>query len=106
MPPMKLPRLFAAALLSITVNAANAEAPLDVTNYATLARGFPLPVVGTTQVLAPDHDAYAATLDFVNEFHVSTNASETVRTDGETQRLSLVWRRGLVSGYEVSMEIP
>jgi len=83
-----------------------AEAPLDVTNLATLARGFPLPVVGYTKVQAPDKSAWAATLDFVNEFHFNANANETVRTDGETQRLSLAWRRGFADGYELGVELP
>ncbi len=99
---MRLFFVFAAALPL----AAAAETPLDVTNLATLARGFPLPVVGYTQVLAPGKSAWAATLDVINEFHSSSDANETVRVDGETQRLALVWRRGFADGYEVGVELP
>lgn len=100
---MQSPVVFAAVWLPL---AAFAEAPLDVTNYATLARGFPLPVVGYTQVLAPGHDAYATTLDLVNEFHADSSITESVRVDGETQRLSLAWRHGFAGGWEAGVELP
>ncbi|MEK6806149.1 MAG: DUF3187 family protein [Pseudomonadota bacterium] len=99
---MRLIFLFA-ALMPL---AAVAEAPLDVTNLATLARGFPLPVLGYTQALTPGTGSMTAMLDVVNEFHANSSPDETIRIDGETQRLAVTWRRGFASGYEFGVELP
>lgn len=102
MPAMKS-FVLAVALLPI---AAAAEAPLPLTNLATLARGFALPVLGYTGVQPVDSADMRFSMDLINEFRAISSARESLRIDGETFRLGLGYRKTLAPGLEASIELP
>jgi hypothetical protein len=83
-----------------------AESIFPVRNEAALSRNTALPALGETAVLAGGASAYSARLDWSNEFVNVRNGNEALLLDGETQRLSFGWRRGVAAGLEIGIDVP
>lgn len=79
---------------------------LPVYNQSALSRAFELPVLGRPLVLGPQADRFELRYDLTSEFHTSQDADEFVLLDGEAQRVTLAWRRGLGGGFEAGLELP
>lgn len=79
---------------------------LPVDNQGALARAFALPALGQSAVLDGGRQQWRAALDWTNEFVSQQTADASVLEDGETQRYSLSWRRGLGRQLEFSAELP
>ncbi|MDB5988442.1 MAG: hypothetical protein JWR16_3495 [Nevskia sp.] len=94
-------------LLSV-IGSAAADALLPLTNQSALARSFALPELGAATVQAPGTNEFRFGLDWTNEFseHVTTNPSESLTLDGETQRYAWNWRHGLDHGFDIGLQIP
>jgi hypothetical protein len=92
--------------LGVVGAAAARERPLAVYNQGALARAFELPVLGETAVLAPGAGLGALRYDLTTEYHTSGDAAEAVLLDGETDLLTLAFRRGIGAGLETTIEVP
>lgn len=75
-------------------------------NQSSLARAAALPALGQGSVLQSGAVESGVTLDWNNEFFMRSTAREDLILDGETQRLSLRYQRGLGHGLEWSLELP
>jgi len=100
-----LPALLALGLLAACAPAA-ADTIFPVNNQGALARGFALPRLGATDVLAPGDDEWRLSLDWTNEYFAEKTPAESLVLDGETQRYGLHWRRGVTPGFELGAELP
>lgn len=97
--------LFAAAAAG-AADAHAGERPLAVYNQGALARAFELPVLGETGVLGQGASATDLRFDLTTEYHASGGAAEAVVLDGETDLLTLAFRRGIGAALEVTFEVP
>jgi hypothetical protein len=82
------------------------ERPMAVYNQGALARAFELPVLGETTVRGPGASATDLRYDLTTEYHASGDASESVILDGESDLLTLAFRRGVGAGLEFTLEVP
>lgn len=98
---------FASGLASLVLlPTAATAAGLATTNESALARGFAVPAYGQPDVPASGDDGWTASIDLSSEFEEQEEGDETLRLDGETQRWTLRYRRGMSSGWEANLEIP
>lgn len=93
-------------LAMIALPAAANERPLAVYNQAALARSTALPVLGETGVLDAGGAITSLRYDLSTEYHASEAVGEAVILDGETNLLTLAFRRGLARGLEWTLDIP
>lgn len=99
--------LYLALLLSAgPALAAGPGGPLATYNQSALARAFELPVLGQARVLTAGESADALRYDLTTEYHTSGDAGEVVVLDGETNLLTLAFRRGLGRGLDLSLQLP
>ena len=101
-----LSRLSTFGLLAVALPAAAAERPLPLYNQSALARGFELPTLGETAVLAAGDARTELRFDLTTEYHASGDVGESVVLDGETDLLTLAFRRGLGAGLELTIDVP
>lgn len=105
-------KVAAAALCAACALPASAGDFVPGSNSSALARSFALPALGDSRVLAPGKGDFRATLDFANEYvsegYTTTGAcpGECILLDGETARLSLAYRYGLGSGWDLGVNVP
>lgn len=92
--------------LAASVPAAAGERPLALYNQGALARAFELPVLGETAVQGQGRSISALRYDLTTEYHASAAGNESVILDGETDLLTLAFRRGLGAALELTLELP
>lgn len=79
---------------------------LVTTNESALARGFAIPAYGQPDVPASGQDGWIVSADLSSEFEEQEDGGEFLRLDGETQRWTARYRRGIGTGWEASVEVP
>lgn len=99
-------------VLALSGGVSSAEAgpqsvkPLYSFNQSPLIQIYGLPALGESRVLSPDESTISLHLQMANHFTGATTSSEILSLDGETRRLTLVWRQGLPGNSEWSFELP
>ncbi len=83
-----------------------AARPLYSINQSPLIQIYGLPALGESRVLGPDETTLAIQLQIANHFTGALTSSEFLSLDGETRRLTLVWRQGLAGNKEWGFELP
>lgn len=92
--------------LSWAETAARTARPFYSFNQSPLIQIYGLPALGESRVLGPDESTLAVHLQIANHFTGASTGSETLSLDGETQRLTLLWRQGLPRNKEWGFELP
>jgi hypothetical protein len=80
--------------------------PFHTQNQSPLSHIFGLPPMGEALVLAPGVRDVRLSLDLANHYTNHSAANESVLLDGETTRLGLVLRYGILPDFEAGVEIP
>ena len=100
-------RAFGVVLLGLSLPANAAGDFVDAGNSGALARAFALPAIGQGPVLPAGRGGAVLAYDITSEYVSEGNcASECIALDGETQRVSLGFRRGVAGGWELGFEVP
>lgn len=102
----RLFRLAALSACAFTTFSAAAWDALPAKNEATLARSFALPALGQSQIYAPDEQTFQINLDEITEYYADRSATESITLDGETTKIGLLYRKGLSSDLELTVEVP
>lgn len=89
-----------------TVASSSDITPLYSYNQSPLIQIYGLPALGSAQVLAPSQTNLTLRLQIANNFAGDKSGSESINLDGETHRLTLAWRQGLIGGMEWGLELP
>ena len=97
--------------LAVFAAATTAQAQgFETFNQSSLARFAVLPGLGQGAVVPQNESINSVTLDWTNEFFLSSTAREDLVLDGESQRLALRYRAGLAPVFgqalEWSLEVP
>lgn len=85
---------------------AQAWEALPAYNQGTLARGFLLPTIGQSSVLAASQSTFSADYDVTTEYYADANANESILIDGETSGFALGWRQGIGNDLELTARLP
>lgn len=80
--------------------------PLYNVNQSPLIQIYGLPPLDSARVLPSGESTLDVAVHIANNFTGSSNGGESLTLDGETRRLSLVWRQGLSGGKEWGVELP
>ena len=104
-------RALAFALGIVIASSANAEAedqptPIPARNSNPYIAIFGLPTMESGVTLSEGKDHFALLLDISNNSIRNTVADESITLDGESYRLSAIWRRGISPFFEIGMEVP
>ena len=103
-------RLLCATAFSCGLSWAGTESPavrpLYSFNQSPLIQIYGLPALGEARVLRPEESSLAVHLQIANHFTGTMTDSEVLSLDGETHRLTLVWRQGLPKNREWGFELP
>jgi len=75
-------------------------------NQNPLIQIYGLPAIGESRVLGPDISTLTVHLQIANHFTGANTSSEILSLDGETRRLTLLWRQGLAGNREWGFELP
>ncbi|HEU5339443.1 MAG TPA: DUF3187 family protein, partial [Sulfuricaulis sp.] len=89
-----------------TTEASSDVIPLYSYNQSPLVQIYGLPTLGPARVLEQDKVDVSVQLQLANNSTDALNNVEYLVLDGETHRLSLVFRQGLANGYEWGVELP
>ena len=107
---MTLKRTLPLLLLLLTSFPASADSldivPFQTGNRAPMTQIFGLPTPGTAILLESGQTATELGLDTAQNFSKNTSDDEVSFFDGETYRLNLSLRRGLLPRLEAGIEIP
>jgi hypothetical protein len=96
----------ASGMIHLTTEASSDVIPLYSYNQSPLVQIYGLPTLGPARVLDQDKVDMSVQLQIANNSTDALNNVEYLVLDGETHRLTLVFRQGLANGYEWGVELP
>ncbi|MDH3310585.1 MAG: DUF3187 family protein [Gammaproteobacteria bacterium] len=98
--------IMVSGVIPSTAEAASDVIPLYSFNQSPLVQIYGLPALGSARVLEQDKVDVSLQIQIANNSTDALNNVEYLVLDGETHRLTLVFRQGLVNGYEWGVELP
>lgn len=103
------PVIVLAAVFSIPTSSFAADVldePLQLSNQQPLVQLLNLPTMRSGAVLPADADVWRGAVDVANNWVRKQKDGESLVLDGESQRYTLGFRRGLGAGWEVGVALP
>lgn len=80
--------------------------PFHVRNMNPFTLIYGLPAMASSHLLARNESYLQLTADIANNSIQSDSDGERIRLDGETYRLSFIWKRGIAEDWQVGIELP
>ncbi len=94
------------ALLTTAANGSNNATPFSTKNLNPFILVYGLPATEPAELKTQDQHASAISLDVINNSVLVKQNNESISLDGETYRLTYIYRRGLSHNTEIGVEIP
>lgn len=96
----------ASGMIQSTAEGSSDVIPLYSYNQSPLVQIYGLPTLGPARVLEQDKVDVSVQMQISNNSTDALNSVEQLVLDGETHRLSLIFRQGLAHGFEWGVELP